>query len=129
MNQKGIFNGSVLVSQAGKVIYKKALGLSNKKNNYLLNDTSMFQLASVSKVITATAILMLHERNLVDLEEYFSYYFPDFPYERVKIKDLLSHRSGLPNYMYTLNDEICRPDHKMSNEEMYNCMVVKKAAP
>jgi len=129
MNRNGIFNGSVIVSKAGKVLYQKAIGLSDKQNNVMLSDSSMFQLASVSKVITATAVLMLHERKMLNIEDDFENFFPDFPYKDVKIKDLLSHRSGLPNYMYALNDEICRPDHKMNNEEMYRCLLSKKAAP
>jgi CubicO group peptidase (beta-lactamase class C family) len=89
----------------------------------------MFQLASVSKVITATAVLMLHERELLDIEKPLSDYFPDFPYENVRIKDLLNHRSGLPNYIYTLGTEICKPNYKMSNQDMYNCFVSQKASP
>jgi len=127
MNKKGIFNGSVLVSRAGKVIYKKSLGFSNKSTQGLLTDSSMFQLASVSKVITATAVLMLHEREIIDINKPFKFYFPDFPYENVNVKDLLNHRSGLPNYIYTLNNEIYKPNYQMSNEDMYSYFVCKNS--
>ncbi len=129
MNRKGVFNGSVLVSRAGKVIYKKSLGFLNKSTRDLLTDSSMFQLASVSKVITATAVLMLHEREVIDIEKPFKSYFPDFPYAGVKIKDLLDHRSGLPNYIYTLNSEIYQPNYKMSNADMYNYFISKNSKP
>src|SRR5688572_26431146 len=43
MNKKGIFNGSVLVSRAGKVIYKKSLGILDKSTQDRLTDSSMFQ--------------------------------------------------------------------------------------
>jgi CubicO group peptidase (beta-lactamase class C family) len=129
LHNNGAFNGSVLVAKAGKVIYQRSLGLLDKKKNTPLSDTSMFQLASVSKVLTATAILILHERGKVDINQPFSYYFPDFPYLDVTVKDLLNHRSGLPNYIYCLNDEICRPDYHMSNAEMYSSMVLRKPAP
>lgn len=127
MNRKGIFNGSVLVSRAGKIIYKKSLGFLDKPAQYPLTDSSMFQLASVSKVITATAVLMLHEREIIDINKPFTFYFPDFPYENVKVRDLLNHRSGLPNYIYTLNSEIYKPNYQMSNEDMYNYFVTKNA--
>jgi CubicO group peptidase (beta-lactamase class C family) len=129
MNQTGLFNGSVLVSKAGKVIYKKSLGISNKATNEPLTDSSMFQLASVSKVITATAVLMLHERELLDINKPFKYYFTDFPYENIKVKDLLDHRSGLPNYIYTLNSQIDKPNYQMTNVEMYNYFISKKTKP
>ncbi len=129
MHHMGIFNGSVLVGKAGKVLFQKSLGISDKAAQRELTDSSMFQLASVSKVITATAVLLLQERKMIDINQPFAFYFPDFPYEGVRIKDLLNHRSGLPNYMYTLNTEICRPNYQMNNADMYACFVNKKAPP
>lgn len=129
MYESGIFNGSVLVAKAGKIIYKKSLGISDKTTNNNLSDSSMFQLASVSKVITATAVLMLHERQQLDINKSFKDYFPDFPYAGITVKELLNHRSGLPNYIYALNSEICRPSYQMSNMDMYNFLVAKNAPP
>lgn len=129
LNLTGTFNGSVLVARAGKVLFKKSLGILNKNTKDLLTDSSMFQLASVSKVITATAVLMLHERELIDLNKPFAFYFPDFPYESVTVKQLLNHRSGLANYIYVLNSEIYQPNYQMSNEDMYNCYIVKNPKP
>jgi CubicO group peptidase (beta-lactamase class C family) len=129
LNRHGAFNGSVLVSKAGRVIYKKSLGYQDKAAGDLLTDSSMFQLASVSKVITATAVLMLHEREALDINKTFTEYFPDFPYKAVTIKELLNHRSGIPNYLYCLNTEICQPNYQMSNLDMYNYLVLKNSPP
>lgn len=123
------FNGSVLVAKGGKIIFQKSLGIEDKDNNTPLSDSSMFQLASVSKVITATAALMLYERGKLDLEQDLHFYFPDFPYEDIRVKDLLCHRSGLPNYIYVLNQEIYLPDYKMSNSDMYSYLVEKRPYP
>lgn len=129
MNRQNMFNGSVIVAKAGKILFRKSIGYSNKEAQVSLTDSSMFQLASVSKVITATAVLLLHERHQLDIELPFSSYFPDFPYPAVRIKDLLNHRSGLPNYIYTLNSEICRPNYQMNNTEMYTCFIGKHTQP
>ncbi len=129
LNQTGTFNGSVLVSKNGKILYKRSLGISDKSSNVLLSDSSMFQLASVSKVITATAVLMLQERELIDLNKPFQFYFPDFPYDKVTIKQLLNHRSGLANYIYVLNSEIYQPNYKMNNDEMYTYYITKNPKP
>ncbi|MCC6372830.1 MAG: beta-lactamase family protein [Bacteroidia bacterium] len=125
--KSGIFNGTVLVAKGGKILFKKTLGLSDKKNHELLTDSSMFQLASVSKVITATAVLMLHEREMLDIKKEFKHYFPDFPYEGVTVKDLLDHRSGLPNYLYVLNRELYIPNYQMTNADMYKYLISKRA--
>ncbi|MCE3229892.1 MAG: beta-lactamase family protein, partial [Bacteroidetes bacterium] len=55
----------------------------------------------------------------------FTDYFPDFPYSGITVKQMLSHRSGLPNYIYALNSEIYQPDYKMSNSDMYSYLKVK----
>jgi CubicO group peptidase (beta-lactamase class C family) len=127
--RQGAFNGSVLVAKAGKILFKKSLGILDKSTNHTLTDSSMFQLASVSKVITATAVLMLHERGLLDINSSFKDYFPDFPYEGISIKELLNHRSGLPNYIYALNSEIYQPNYQMSNADMYHYLVAKNPKP
>lgn len=129
MNQSGIFNGSVLVAKAGRILFQKSLGFLDKTTNGLLSDSSMFQLASVSKVITATAVLMLHEREQIDINKPFKDYFPDFPYEGVSIKELLNHRSGLPNYIYVLSSEIYQPNYQMSNADMYKYLLAKNPKP
>jgi CubicO group peptidase (beta-lactamase class C family) len=125
LNKSGAFNGSILVAKSGSILYSNNIGYCDKENNCLLNDSSMFQLASVSKVITATAVLMLFEKDLIDLEKPFSFYFPDFPYQAVTVKQMLNHRSGLPNYIYALNREIGIPNYKMSNDEMYDFIKAK----
>jgi len=125
MNTNGNFNGSIIVAKSGTIIYKKSFGYCNKETNCLLTDSSMFQLASVSKIITATAVLMLYEREQLDINKNFNYYFNDFPYDGITIKQLLNHRSGLPNYVYFLNNEIAKPNYKMSNAEMYNYILEK----
>lgn len=127
MNKRGGFNGSIIVSKAGAVLYQKSFGVANLTQNNSLTDSSMFQLASVSKVITATAILMLYEREQIDIDKELQFYFSDFPYSGITIKQLLNHRSGLPNYIYVLNNEIAQPNLKMSNQEMYNAFVLKNA--
>ncbi|MBA3663152.1 MAG: beta-lactamase family protein [Bacteroidetes bacterium] len=125
LNRIGAFNGSILVARSGAILYQKTIGFCNKENSCQLSDSSMFQLASVSKVITATAVLMLYERGQVDLDKPLAHYFPDFSYSEVTIKQLLSHRSGLPNYIYALNTELYQPNYKMSNSDMYSYLKIK----
>jgi CubicO group peptidase (beta-lactamase class C family) len=122
------FNGSVIVSKNGEVIYQKAFGYADKESKTPLTDTTMFQLASVSKVITATSVLMLVEKGLVKLEDPFANYFPEFPYPEITVKHLLAHRSGLPNYLYFLNDLVSNKTIKLSNRDVLDLMIERKPA-
>lgn len=96
----GIFNGCVAVLYHDTTIYQNAFGFENISTKKNLCDESSFQLASVSKIFTAVAILKLKEQNKLSVTDKVDAYFPDFPYKNITIENLLSHTSGLPNYLY-----------------------------
>lgn len=100
VNKRHDFHGSVLVAKEGKIVYQNQVGYANFKTKEPLNNTSLFQLASVSKQFTAAAIMMLYERNKIKLTDTVNAYFPNFPYKNVTIKNLLNHTAGLPKYFW-----------------------------
>jgi len=98
------FNGNVLVAKHGKIIYEKSIGWANYLRRIPLNINSQFELASLTKTMTSTAILMLIERGKLRLDDTVRKFFPDFPYNGITIRLLLTHRSGLMNYVYFTDD-------------------------
>ncbi|ACT95416.1 serine hydrolase domain-containing protein [Dyadobacter fermentans] len=100
------FNGNVLVVQKGKILYQNSFGFAHMKAKDTLDADSRFQLASLSKPFTAVAVLKLIQEGRVALDDSVQRFFPDFPYHGVKVDMLLSHRSGLPNYIYSFNDSV-----------------------
>ena len=96
------FNGNVLVIDKGNIIYKKSFGYSNYDNKDLLNDSSVFELASCSKQFTAMAIMILAEQGKINYSDNIQKYIPDLPYQNITIENLLTHTSGLPDYMELL---------------------------
>lgn len=100
------FNGNVLIVQKGKILYQNSFGYAHIKEKDSLNSSSRFQLASLSKPFTAIAVLKLVQEGRVSLDDSIQRFFPDFPYHGVKVDMLLSHRSGLPNYIYSFNDSV-----------------------
>jgi CubicO group peptidase (beta-lactamase class C family) len=93
------FNGSVLVINNGNAIYKKSFGYANFESKELLNDSSVFELASCSKQFTGMAIMMLAEQGKLNYSDNIQKYIPDLPYQNITIENLLTHTSGLPDYM------------------------------
>jgi CubicO group peptidase (beta-lactamase class C family) len=120
------FNGNVLVAQEGVLLYKKSFGYSDPAIGDILKDNSIFQLASVSKTVTAVAVLMLMEQQYFKLDDLVSKYFTDFPYEGVTIRHLLCHRSGLPNYLYFPANFYPATNMYLSNQDVYDVMVKYK---
>ena len=114
---KGGFNGNVLIAKNGVVVYKKSFGFENYSKKDFLTEDSKFQLASISKQFTAVAILKLIQEKKLSLLNTVDQYFPSFPYKNITIKCLLSHRSGLPEYMHVFSNKI-KPFSITNNNEI-----------
>lgn len=92
-----ILNGNVLVAEKGTITYQKSFGYANAESKVGNNPDTRFQLASIGKTFTAVAILQLKEKNKLKLDDPVNKYLPEFPFEKVTIRHLLSHTSGLPD--------------------------------
>ncbi len=93
------FNGAVLAIDRGTTIYKKCFGRSNFTDGSSLNDSSLFELASCSKQFTAMAIMILAEQGKLNYTDSLQRFIPELPYRNITIENLLTHTSGLPDYM------------------------------
>lgn len=83
----------------GKVIKSQAYGLANVELNVPATTTNIFEIGSVSKQFTATALLMLMEQGKLTLDDRLDKYVPEVPekWKPVTVKQLLSHSSGIPD--------------------------------
>jgi CubicO group peptidase (beta-lactamase class C family) len=98
--KKGLFNGTILVAEKGRILYSGAFGYSNLKTKDTLSTHTPFQLASVSKMFTAAAIMLLKDKGLLEYDDDIRVYIPEFPISGISVRNLLNHRSGLQNYIY-----------------------------
>lgn len=115
------FNGVVLVGDHGRIIYEKAVGTADFATHEQLTDTSIFQLASVSKQFTAMSIMMLKQQGKLDFDDPLEKYFPELPYPGITIRNLLNHTSGLPNYMWLVSDK-WKKEYPPYNDEIIDLM-------
>src|ERR1700761_2902986 len=76
LHQVAGFNGNVLVAKKGKIIYENSFGWANYPHMDSLTVNSQFQLASVTKTMTSTAILQLMERGKLKLNQDVRDFFP-----------------------------------------------------
>ena len=97
----GQFNGSVLVAEKGKIIYKNGFGQANKEWDIPNKPDTKHRLASISKQFTSMLIVQLAAENKLKLDVPITSYLPDYPEKngnRITIHHLLTHTSGIPNY-------------------------------
>ncbi|MCH5274436.1 MAG: beta-lactamase family protein [Lachnospiraceae bacterium] len=113
---------NVLLMQHGKELYSSSQGYADREAGIIMTRDTIFRMFSMTKPITAVAVLILAERGKLDLWDNVSKYIPEFANMQVmeedgsireakreiQIMDLLTMTSGL-----TYGDEDCEPGRKM----------------
>jgi CubicO group peptidase (beta-lactamase class C family) len=111
-------NVSFLVARNGEIIYEKYNGFADNKKNFITKETPL-HIASVSKVLTAAAIMKLVEAGRIELDQKVNTILKTFPYPEVTVRTLLNHRSGLRNYAYfTSEKEIWNTRDTLTNQDI-----------
>lgn len=114
------FNGVVLVAGKDNIIYQNAIGFSNISIQQKNSVQTRFQLASLSKVFTAIAIMQLAEKESIRLDDPLIKYFPNFPYVDITIRQILSHTSGLPDFIEIYRE---KSSHPLNNSDIIPALV------
>jgi CubicO group peptidase (beta-lactamase class C family) len=97
----GDFAGSLLIARGDSVLVNKSYGLANIELNVPATARTRYIIASLTKTITAAAIVRLRDQGKLRLDDTLSRYLPAFPYaSRITLLHLLGHASGLSNPDY-----------------------------
>ena len=123
---KRAFNGSILVAKEGAIIYEKYAGFADLRKKDSLTDSTALHIASTGKTLTAMAVLRLVQENKLFLDDSLQRFFPLLPYHGITVKMLLSHRSGLPNYLYFLDADKSYKNEYVTNNDVLEYLVTKK---
>ncbi|RYY95415.1 MAG: serine hydrolase [Chitinophagaceae bacterium] len=125
----GAFNGGVLVAERGTVRFRKTTGYADFSRSVPLAAGTRFPLASLSKTITATAVLQLAEAGKLSVSDPVARHLPGFPYPDIRIRHLLSHTSGLPPYNAYLDSlRSAHPDTSFGNAD-FRAVLLKAPRP
>ncbi|MCE7996959.1 MAG: beta-lactamase family protein [Roseivirga sp.] len=89
------FSGAVLVADNSGVLINKEYGYTSLDSTHLIDQASVFEIASISKQFTAMLIMMLKEEGKLSYEDNILNYFPGLPYKDITIRHLLTHTSGI----------------------------------
>ncbi|WP_288459777.1 serine hydrolase domain-containing protein [uncultured Chryseobacterium sp.] len=126
--ENGDLSGGILVAKGDNIIYENYRGFAREGNQNPIDKNTPLHVASVSKTLTAMAMLKLVEAGKVNLSDHLTQYFPGFPYPNVTVKTLLDQRSGLPKYEYFITKIQPVPAELsktfLTNEDILN-MIIK----
>ena len=92
------YSGGFIVVKNGRVLYEDYKGYANVKTGQKISASTPIHIASVSKVLTCTAVLRLVQQDNIMLDQKVTDWLPKFPYKNTTIRTLLNHRSGLQHY-------------------------------
>lgn len=109
------FSGTILVAKDDSIIFKRAYGMANIEYGIKNEIETKFNIASITKMITAVAILQLYENKKLELHVPIGKYLPEYPNKIVRdsvtIHQLLSHSSGLNNFYVTAQEKMKNLDY------------------
>ena len=107
MLRKGIVGGAVAVVRKGETIYSQGFGMADKAANIKMTPATVVMVGSISKLMTATSVMQLHEKGKLDIDTAFTRYVTDFSIkarkgmtttvDNITPRQMLSHQSGLPS--------------------------------
>lgn len=115
MNKTSVPGVSIAIIEDNKIKEYISYGFANVNERKQVNQDTVFQIASLSKVVTATAIMQLYEKNKMNLDDEINKYLPfsvvnpNFPNEPITVRMLLDHTSGIDDNwdvldsLYTIN--------------------------
>ena len=100
MSRQHIPGLSIAIAIDSTIVWQNGYGFADIENLIPVTTSTKFRSASVGKPLTATAIMQLKEKGLIDLDATVQKYYPSFPSKRwpVSIFHLLTHQSGLRPY-------------------------------
>jgi CubicO group peptidase (beta-lactamase class C family) len=91
------FSGTVLINSNDKLVYNNSFGFANKQFRVPNTNDTKYKIASVTKLFTSVLIMQLYEQGKIDLNASVKTYLPGYSgSEKISIRNLLNHTSGLP---------------------------------
>ncbi len=127
VSSKNLTSISYCVVKNDKILHSGALGLANKTTNKLATDNTRYLTASISKTITAVALMKLVEQNLISLDDDinqklpFSVRNPNFPKVKITYRMLLSHTSSISDeFQENLTLDCYGTDCSMTLAQFFN---------
>lgn len=117
------FSGSVAISLNDELIYSRSIGVADRTWDIPVNDSTKYDVASVTKMFTAIGIAKLYEEGKIGLDDTISDHFNDFSNREIgqstTIRELLSHTGGISDFF--MQPEYLHADrYRLRNLEDYD---------
>lgn len=117
MADLGVPGTALGIMQNGELVYAKGYGVTEIGTDNPVTAQTIFNTASVAKTLTATAIMQLVEQGKIDLDDPVTSYLPYFTmaderYRNLTVRNVMTHRTGLPEFDWTAPGFYDNPDNE-----------------
>ncbi len=99
LTDQKLFSGTVLVARDDKILLMRGYGLANYEEGVRNRPQTVVAIASLTKAFASMSVMMLQEQGLLDIDDLIVDYIPAFPHHNITIRHVLSHSSGLFQYL------------------------------
>ena len=105
---------SAAVGVDGQLVWQGIVGFADLDKNLPADVNTQYRIGSISKSMTAVAVLRLQEKGLLDINQLFSHYVKDFPatHAHITLKQLLSHQAGIRHYLNEVGENFNSTEYK-----------------
>ncbi len=122
--------GGFLIAKGDDILFEGYRGFAQDNKQEPITQSTPLHVASISKTITAMAVMKLVEAGKLKLDDEITKYFPGLPYPGVTVQSLLTQRSGLPKYEYFIEKIEPKPAELskkyLTNQDILNLMIRHK---
>ena len=129
LHDRSQFNGGISISLHGEPVYRDVFGTASRENDRPLTVDNRFYIASVSKMFTAVAALILVEDGIIKLDDPVTTYIPTFPYTDMTVRHLIEHTSGLYPYNPLFKRYWSDPSKIAANQDILQIYIDHKPDP
>lgn len=122
--EKGYFSGAWLYKRNGKIVSRGAVGVLDPATQEPVRTDSLFEIASITKQFTASAIMLLRDKGLLKLDDPLEKYIPKIADPGICVRNRLNHTSGLPDYVDWIKKKVAKDGGFPKNadlEQMLTC--------
>ena len=119
------FTGSVLIRRGNEEVLRKGFGSADKANSMENDPSLIYRIGSVTKSFTSAAIVNLKRDGLIEsFDQPLSDFTEDFPLgDQITIRHLLTHHSGIPDYVGAINEYVDENNYFIETEEIFDIIV------
>lgn len=121
------FNGAVVLMRDGQVVFEQGIGLAQRKPDRPFTVDTSSDGASLAKTLTAALVHELVAEGRLKLDDPVTRHLPAYPYAAHTVRDLVSHRGGLPDYGFF--DADFKPDQPRDTADLLAVLAKRKPVP